>query len=388
MIIELGLNLELIRVTAEYSNAVLVAMLPYFSDAAQKLELPVPTPIKAEQIEHSVITSCRYKDGSIAGGSINIKGGWWLSYAHGYVDGFSRGNSFFGEQDPGKIPKYYGPVRMSKPEAIELARKTLLKLGIPLERVFADLEPQVPPLERVGTNVIPRYNIKWINPVGGNSVEMEVNADAKRVEMFSLRNPYLEKPTPKVNVVPPMQEQVSVLVNPDYAGKLIPITLKAIDEYGAKLQLPLPRPLTTNHVAVFSLHDNNGWPHADIELTNGWKFVYRNSMVNGYYAPDNLCNNDNRPKLVKEFIGKWNLTTNQAITLIKRTVAKMNYPTNLVLMDFKPRVLVPALPGIPRYNIYWWAENAAHDDLVCKVEAEVDADKGELKSFYFDNVAF
>jgi hypothetical protein len=46
MIVELGPAAhELIRVTSEYSNAVLVAVMPFVSGYAQKLELPVPHPI-------------------------------------------------------------------------------------------------------------------------------------------------------------------------------------------------------------------------------------------------------------------------------------------------------------------------------------------------------
>ena len=40
MILELGTApIELIRVTSEFSNAVLVAVMPYVADVAQKLDL-------------------------------------------------------------------------------------------------------------------------------------------------------------------------------------------------------------------------------------------------------------------------------------------------------------------------------------------------------------
>jgi hypothetical protein len=111
-------------------------------------------------------------------------------------------------------------------------------------------------------------------------------------------------------------------------------------------------------------------------------------MVNGYYAPDNLFNSDQRPILITNFTGKWNITEGEAIDLIRRTLAKLNYPTNLVRMDFPPKVTKPTVPGVPRYNFWWWCENETHDDLVSKVEAEVDADKRELKSLYFENKAY
>jgi hypothetical protein len=146
--------------------------------------------------------------------------------------------------------------------------------------------------------------------------------------------------------------------------------------------------LTTNHLTRFFLADNGGWPHSEVQLTNGWRFIYRNSMVNGYYAPDNLFNSDNRSILIKEFLGKWKVTEEEAIELVRRTLAKLNYPTNFVHMEFKPRVSKPAIPGIPRYLFCWWLENEAHDDLQSKVEAEVDADKRELKSLYYDDKAY
>jgi hypothetical protein len=77
-----------------------------------------------------------------------------------------------------------------------------------------------------------------------------------------------------------------------------------------------------------------------------------------------------------------------AIKLIKQTLAKLNYPTNLVHMDFAPQILKPSVPGIPRYFVSWEFLNATQDDIESKVEAEVDADKGELKSLYFDHKAF
>lgn len=392
MILELGSTTEFIRVTADYSNVVLVAMLPYFSDFAKKLDLPVPQPIRAEHVVQCGILPWRDKDGSIAGGSITIKGDWTFGFQFGYVGNLTGPKSYFVLQNPDEVPNYFGTVRMTQAEAVELARTTIKKLGIELEQVFAEQKPQVPPLERVGTNVVPHYRVEWVTPVGSRCVEVEVNADSKRVERIWMLSPHLNRPSPKVNVVPPRGSGFvpyrAPTINPEYAWKLIPIVLRAADDYSAKLSLPVPRSLTTNHVARFELHDNGNWPHAEVELTNGWRFVYRNSMVNGFYAPDNLFNSDRQPKLAKDLIGKWNITEQESIALVRRAIAKLSYPTNLLCMDFKPRVSKPALPGIPRYSIYWWAENETRDDLKCKVEAEVDADKGKLKSLYYDHVAY
>ena len=148
----------------------------------------------------------------------------------------------------------------------------------------------------------------------------------------------------------------------------------------------LPRPLTTNHVARFKVGDNGGWPHSEIELTNGWRFTYRNTMVTRFDAPDGLFNSDKRPILIKDFIGRWRITQAQAEDLVRRAIGRINPPTNLVHLEVKVHVTKPDLPGIPRYLLTW--DLVQNDDLQSCISAEVDADKGELKSLYYDDKAY
>ncbi len=201
---------------------------------------------------------------------------------------------------------------------------------------------------------------------------------------------------PKLNVIPPpghgaFDSQVPPPVDPAYATDIIPLMLKAIDEYGLKLNLPIPQPLDTNEIEKVTINNNGGWPHAEIELTNGWRFIYRHSMVNGYYAPNNLFNSDDRKIHIREFEGRWNLTTNQAIELVKNNLARLGYPTNNIHTDFAPNIICASgnlKEVIPRYFFEWEYENAAHDDLQSKVEAEVNADNGTLESLYYDDKAY
>jgi hypothetical protein len=388
MILDLASSLDVIHVTAEYSNAVLVAVLPYVSNVVQKLDLPVPQPVTMNLVCHCSINPSR-NNGDV-GAEIGIKRNWVFQFERGYIRAIQGPHSYFSLQNPDEIPKYFGNVRMTKEEAVQLARNTLWKLGIRYEDVFAEQEPRITGPVKIGTNVVPHYRIEWLEPRAGitASVDMEINGDTRRVEQIHFSNKNLERPPPRINVVPPRDTRFPVWpsANPDYAWRLIPIVLQAIDEYGEKLALPIPRPLKTNHIARFSLTDNGGWPHSELELTNGWRFVYRNNMVNGYYAPDNFFNSGNRPIHIKDFAGKWNVTEQEAIDLVRRTILKLNYPTNLIHMDFKPRVFKPANLGIPRFSIGWYVER--EDDLQSKVEVEVDADKGEIKSLYYDDKAY
>lgn len=391
MILDLGQTEHFFRVTTEFSNAVLVALMPHVSDVAQKLDLPVPQPISQQQVVGCGILPYVTHDGQWGGCGILIKGGWQFGFGWGYLNRFESPHAYYGLQDPDEIPKFYGVVRMTQDEAIQKARDTLKKLNIPLEAVFAEQPPRVTlPPKIHQTNTVPHYRIEWINPRANSaSVDIEINADARRVErIYISSNPSLRRPWPDFGVSPALQPSKHP-ANPEYAWKLIPIVLHAIDEYGQKLSLPLPGPLTTNHIARFELSDNGGWPHCEVELTNGWQFVFRNSMVNGYYAPDNFFNSDYRPILIKEFKGKWKLSQNDAFELVKKTLLKLKYPTNLVHIDFAPEVRKPVMVGeeiIPRYRIEW--NYVVNDELQSKVEAEVDADSGKLKSLYYDDASY
>ena len=114
-------------------------------------------------------------------------------------------------------------------------------------------------------------------------------------------------------------------------------------------------------------------------------------MVNGYYSPDVFITTDYHPFHLKDFEGKWNVGTNEAIELVKTALAKLNSPTNNVHMDFAPNIIYAAgdfKKIIPRYFFEWDYENAAHDDLQSKLEAEVNSDNGRLESLYYDDKAY
>ena len=90
MILQLGMSSEFIKVTAAYSNAVMAAMLPHFTDFARKLDLPVPVPITAASVFHCGVLPYTTLDGSMAGGSVILTNGYSFSFQFGYVNGFSR----------------------------------------------------------------------------------------------------------------------------------------------------------------------------------------------------------------------------------------------------------------------------------------------------------
>ena len=393
-VLQLGLDTRTIQVTPEYKEAALQASLPLFSDFAQKLQLPVPHPLTRTDIVNCGLTPFQKTDGEIDHIFIETRQGFHFSLFLGVVNDFCWSNSYRLMQDIHSISNFFGTVKITREQAIQSARDTLKKLGIPSEDVFAEQEPQIT-VPTWGTNTIARYLIEWHDPRGGDNspstAKVEVNAETGRVESFQFSPANgLKKPAPKVTIVPPrghdrFDSLIPPPVSPEYAWKLIPLMLAAIDEYAQKLSLPIPNRLTTNNVARIEIHNNEGWPHAEITLTNGWRFIYRHTMVNGYYAPDNFFDSDNRKIHISDFEGKWNLTTNQAIEVVRRAMAKLDYPTNNVHMDFAPSVYAASVDKehIPRLRFEWYY--SVQDELQSRLETEVNTDNGKLESLYYDD---
>ena len=226
MILELaGGGPQLIQVTAQFSNAVLVALMPYFSDAAQKLDLPVPHPITMRDVVGAGVSPFRYPNGDIQGAGIEVQGKntrrrWCISYQFGYVKSVELRPSYFTIQDPDDLTNCYGKIRMTKGEAVKMARDTITKLGIPLEDVFAEQEPHVklPPTVDV-TNTLPYYRIEWLDPYSGNTqwiLElMQMSNESSEYILQSGLQPS-NHPLPKIDVPTPLA-RFYPHANPEYA---------------------------------------------------------------------------------------------------------------------------------------------------------------------------
>ncbi|MGA2868120.1 MAG: hypothetical protein ABSF34_03030 [Verrucomicrobiota bacterium] len=396
MILDLGEISDNIKITPEYSNAVLVAVLPYFSNVSKTLQLPTPQPITLADVEKFNILPFRQTRASV-----RLKNGCVFSFADGFVDTYTspRSPSY---SRPTSDEIVSSPKNLSESDAVKLARDAIEKLGIPLEDVFADWEPTVTKYNKAIPNSVARYRIQWPDPRDGHSAaDFIINPETAEIERFHFETlGTLQRPSPVTDIVPQTAEEgrdtfasqiPSQKINPDYAWKLIPMMLKAVDEYGQKLSLPIPCPLTTNEIAKIHIFNNDGWPHCEITLTNGWRFIYRHTMVNGYYSPNIFVTADNRPFHINDFKGKWNLTVDQAISLVKENLARLNYTTNNIHMDFAPHIIFAAgdfKNVIPRYFFEWDYQGSMQDDLQSKIEAEVNADNGKLESLYYDDKAY
>lgn len=207
--------MELIHMTATYSNAMLVAILPQVSDFSAKLDLPIQQPITASQV--TWFKPSPYKD--FIGGGLTLSNGYWFAFNSGYVNGFRSPDNVFTDQDHGaNWPKYaYGKDNMTTNDAIALARESLRKLGCTPEMLGCDVPPQsiTGPYDTKDGHHVPDCQIRWERyphpksaeeQASNDVVTVEINLEKKSLTGLSMISRQLWKSPPKVDVEPELEK--------------------------------------------------------------------------------------------------------------------------------------------------------------------------------------
>ena len=159
--------------------------------------------------------------------------------------------------------------------------------------------------------------------------------------------------------------------------------------FASRIGVALPIPLTTNHLKRFRVDDNGGWPVAELEFTNGMRFVFRNTNVAGYYAADEFWNSDKRKIRMSELAGTWRMTDSEIIALARSTLARLGYPKTFVQTGKAPELIKPKgefAKRIPRCLVQWMYPNA--QEMTQWSYVEIDADTRQVKAVYFDDQSF
>lgn len=177
---------ELIHMTATYSNALLVAILPHISDCAKKLDLPIIQPVVTEHV-------LRFNPNPYKGhlsGTVVLTNNYWFSFdQRGFVDSFTSPTNWFSEQEDfvANLPRYVGQTRMTTNEMVAFARETLLKLGHEPSVTHADTTPVLEgPYNPQQGGHVPYCRVLW-EPIkdqdseGYSKVRVEINTQQKTV---------------------------------------------------------------------------------------------------------------------------------------------------------------------------------------------------------------
>ena len=407
--------IEILQITAAYSNAMLVAIMPHFSDFAKKLDLPTPQPVTQAQIWRF---NCFPRSDHI-GGRVILTNGCEFIFDHGRVENFVSPRSYFYLQNPDLVPKFYSPVRVSESQALQISHNAIRKLGYTEAMLSADKPPDVTRPERDGTNYIARYRIRWFDPTRGSnpnhrptSVEFEIDAMTGQIVMVNVRNPNTYRPDPVLNAKPtvigegPRSMPVGpgrkiTPVAPEYAKAFLNAILPQLTDFAKKATLAIKVPISlrdvdmTKYLAKYSCGIMEGDPMADIYLKTGDRFVYRHGQVIAFYASDVMTlPGGEHPATYPEidlyrakYFGPINMTTNEAMALVRQTIRKLGYSEKELHVDQPPRFM--SGPG-------WWGTNRmARCFMVWQetvdpptwVNAEVDVAKKTLKSLYINDHA-
>lgn len=370
---------EFIQVTAEYSNAVLLVVLPYVSDFAKKLELPVPVPITANHVER--FTGLR-KD---PGGYLILTNGYEFWYDHGYVRGFRTPHSYYNLQDPADIPKFYGPLRINETEALRLARESLKKLGYTLKETFADQKPKVSLPPRIGTNDVPHYRFEWQDPVfNSTAVDIEVDGGRRIIPNLWLGGIFLRRDPPRVGVEPKLLNPPP-LISSTSSNEFVAAMVPKLTEFAKRLGLKLTLPVTAKQIKQVNFVDTD--QTAFIQLKNGFWFTCEKGSIRGFNSPDSIYGRhpSDQPCPIEKYLSKWRMSEAQAIELARDTILRLGHP----LEDFgargPPVVSKPKPVGkyvVPRYFFQWLVNDKKSGATVSVAWIEVDAGKKTLKHAY------
>lgn len=207
--------MELVHMTATYSNAMLVAILPHISDFSKKLDLPIQQPITASQVIW--FNPSPYKD--FIGGGLVLSNRYWYSYNNGCVDGFRTPDNVFYDQDPAaNWPNYaYGKDNMTTNDAIALARESLSKLGYTPELLHVDRPPQFiqGPSDLKDGNHIPHCKMRWESipdpktpeeSKDNDIVTVEINMEKKTITGLHIVSRKIWRTPPKVDMEPELEK--------------------------------------------------------------------------------------------------------------------------------------------------------------------------------------
>jgi hypothetical protein len=162
-----------IHITAAYSNAVLVAILPHISDYAKKLDLPIPQPITVSQVAHFGV---EHLQGEVGGG-VWLTNYYLFSFKNGYVNMFrlNKHNPFNDDNPAENWPKYaFGKINMTTNQALDLIRASITKLGYDVKTFHVDQPPtsMTGPYDLTNEykrNQVPYCEVEWIREINSTA---------------------------------------------------------------------------------------------------------------------------------------------------------------------------------------------------------------------------
>lgn len=394
---------EILQVTAQYSNAVLMAAMPHVAEFAAKQNLPLNPPVTISQVG---TFKCSPRT-DLVGGRIVLTNGHEFVFLHGHIEMYRSPQCYYELQEPDLVPRFYGEVKLTEREAIQLARRAIKKMGFNEETLFADRTPQVTKPAKVETNTVPRYRITWSDPSRGNpdnppvSADFEIDATTGKIHLMYLLNPNTWREPPKIDLHPPVVSQGPEIqfqggrkiepVSSAYAEAFLKATWPQLTNYLKTAGFVERLPITTSQIAKYECGLIEGRPQFFLDFKSGARFIYSSGQVIAFYSSDvmTLPGRELPPfpeneKFQARFYGPINVSSNQAVSLVRQTLKQLGYSEKVLQLETAPRVSLPQKYGtntIARYTLIWRQPKTG----ASRVVAEVNAAAGTLTSLYVND---
>jgi len=214
-----------------------------------------------------------------------------------------------------------------------------------------------------------------------------------KVDQFSIVSSNSSEDKPLAGVAPSVSDlqkqkendeqtggQLTDPVNPVFAAKFLVAILPELSRFSSAIGANITLPLTTNEVDIskYTCRRFDGSPIAQIYLKNGDRFNYQNGHVAGFYAHDAYRKFPEYDRL-DQFLGKINMTTNQAIELGERALKALGYREALPKPWFGGRAFVGD-KEFSRYVFYWRHPG----DSLEFASIEIDVESKTIKSLFSD----
>lgn len=200
---------SLIHITAAYSNAVLVAILPQISDCSKQLGLPISTPVTENQVSHfqPPMTTNEFMFAAW------LTNRYWFCFSYYNMVSFSSPDNWFTQQNFENVERFVGKDNMTTNEAINFARSSFVKLGYKSSDFHLDDPPTdlEGPYDTKKIGHIPYCRVEWSSPKGETNVleyrllQFDIDMQHKQLVGMSLVSRRLQRPVPKIDVMPELE---------------------------------------------------------------------------------------------------------------------------------------------------------------------------------------
>ncbi|HVU27045.1 MAG TPA: hypothetical protein VHG71_04835 [Verrucomicrobiae bacterium] len=395
--------ISLIHITATYSNAVLVAILPHISNVVQKLDLSIPTPITAGQVEY--INVSLWKDN--VGGTVFLTNQYSFEFQHGYVSAFHalKNNPFYGTGDRDALQMlrpYVGSDNITTNEAIELVRNSFYKLGYNTKDFNIEGSPTVlqGPINSKKLGHIPYCQIEWDSPHSrirnwlslDYNIRFEVDMQRKQIVGMNLSGKPFFQPNPRIDVKPELETnyqsagmagQMAQLINREplihmtstYSNATLTAVLPYVTDFAKNLDLPTIQPLTSNQVFLFLLpryYTNDGF-NCTVILTNHLWFTFLTGFITDFGSPNDWFEEGETKTNWPAFDEKTCMTTNETIQFVRDIFRELGYPPEKFHLNDAPTSFELA------------SDNQKNRYAYCRVDWEsTDEEQNNIYQIQFD----